>query len=302
VVVFAGLMEEKSVQEDCTNYAYPQGEETASSSSQLSQQSTTYATQEQTSTQHDVQKKSDNYSETQSESMEPSLDDRVEDSEEVVGGALGAFTKTGARPKWLKCKLCNYECWPPNARHHLLKCPVLKKSPHLRDKMLPNPTPPPPPPSSRNVYAREEDNPYYFTRISTAPGYVCNNCGLGLRGAHRPRHLRSCWKRGKKGAMDRNASSRYDQRRQSKSATTDSSTCSSRKSHGDGSFCPIFETRSSTWGFQDSIPSSCVWHISTEQNQEVNTTSTIRVAIVSVGEQWIMGNTSNQLSVHNLCS
>jgi alanine-alpha-ketoisovalerate/valine-pyruvate aminotransferase len=25
VVVFAGLMEEKSVQEDCTNYAYPQG-------------------------------------------------------------------------------------------------------------------------------------------------------------------------------------------------------------------------------------------------------------------------------------
>ncbi|EME28674.1 hypothetical protein Gasu2_48700 [Galdieria sulphuraria] len=283
------------------NSELPQGEETASSSRESSQKSTTWTTQEQIEqSNYESLKKSEDYSETQSESIEPSYEDRGEDNEDVLGGALSAFTKTGAKPKWLKCKLCNYECWPPNARHHLLKCPVLKKSPHLRDKMLPNPAPPPPPPSSRKVYAREEDNPYYFTRINTAPGYICNNCGLGLRGAHRPRHLRSCWKRGKRERLSQNTLSRYHQRGQSKSGTTDSSTCSSRGIHEEPSFFPVMETHTGIWGFQDRIPATCVVHHSTEQSK-MKTIST-HIAIVSVGEQWVMRAQKDQLSVHNLCS
>ncbi|GJQ13123.1 hypothetical protein GpartN1_g4914.t1 [Galdieria partita] len=279
----------------------PQGEETASSTQESSQKSTTWTTQEEIEqSKYKSFKKGDDYSETQSDSMEPSFEERVEDNEDLVGGALSAFTKTGAKPKWLRCKLCNYECWPPNARHHLLKCPVLKKSPHLRDKMLPNPAPPPPPPSSRNVYAREEDNPYYFTRINTAPGYICNNCGLGLRGAHRPRHLRSCWKRGKLARSNQNVSSRYDQRVHSKSGTTDSSNCSSRGHHDEPSFFPLMETSTGTWGFQDRVPATCVVHHSTAQSH-AKTIST-QIAIASVGEQWVMRTNNHQLSVHHLCS
>lgn len=266
------------------------------SSQETSQNSTSGTTQEETKASKDEStNRYDDSSETQSESMEPSLEDK---EEEPLVGALSAFTKTGAKPKWLKCKLCNYECWPPNARHHLLKCPVLKKSPHLRDKMLPNPTPPPPPPSSRGVYAREEDNPYYFTRINTAPGYICNNCGLGLRGAHRPRHLRSCWKRGRKERLvQNNTGSKYYPK---KGTTTESSTCSSRGDYGDDSFFPLMESSTGIWGFQNKIPVTSVVHHSRERGNMKNIFT--EVAVVSVGEQWILGRADHQLSVQHLCS
>eukprot|EP00871_Galdieria_phlegrea_P001161 jgi/Galph1/2045/GphlegSOOS_G713.1 len=236
--------------------------------------------------------------EASSSYLEVHSDDKIDASVSGLAGALSAFTKSGAKPKWLKCSLCGYECWPPNARHHLFKCPVLKHSPELRHKVLPNPTPPPPPEESRNLYAREEDNPYYFTRINTAPGYLCNNCGLGLRGAHRPRHLRSCWKRGK---LEKSGEKRKIEKSSFSTEEYIDAVGSSDAAKSPGrpkrtNFCG----QSPTWlSVVEDIPPTCIHH----EKEEIRKLPTLTsVFVLSVGDRWTRREVDDgQLSVDNLC-